>query len=244
MTQPPTPQPGQPFDPNKIPTDPQQAAAWAQQQQAAAWQQHAAWQQQAAQQAAQEAQEEAHQEYLEQQAAAAKKPAFGGIRGIISLIVGLVVVGASAYGAWTYFQTSQNLQVGNCLVMSGSVDDANEKKVDCDKEDFSWKVVSVVKTEDLCPAEETISYTVGGKGRRGANRSKVACLSPNFLEGKCYVDSGDLVMPYKSVECAPGAQEVSKITKVIEQANATCEEPTFPVSYPTMKRTYCVEPVA
>ena len=102
MTQPPNPNVpnGQPFDPNQIPTDPQQAAAWAQQQQAAAWQQQqAAWQQQAAQ----EAQEQAHQEYLEQQAAEAKKSGGLGLRGIISIIVGVVVVGAGAWGLYQKF---------------------------------------------------------------------------------------------------------------------------------------------
>ncbi|RRD50056.1 hypothetical protein [Arachnia propionica] len=243
MTQPPTPQPGQPFDPNQIPTDPQQAAAWAQQQQAAAWQQHAAWQQQAAQQAAQEAQEEAHQEYLEQQAAAAKGPAFGGVRGIISLVVGLVVVGASAFGIWKHFQTTQSLKAGNCIIIEGKDNDNVEPKtVECGKEDFSWKVTSVESSQNACAADTYTGITFGQKGRRARPADqKFACLVPLFKEGKCYVEEPTTVNGFSVGSCATG--EI-KVNKVIEDASAVCEVPEQTHNMPSVNLTYCLEEVA
>lgn len=239
MTQPPTPQPGQPFDPNKIPTDPQQAAAWAQQQQAAAWQQHAAWQQQAAQ----EAQEEAHQEYLEQQAAAAKKPAFGGVRGIISLVVGLVVVAAAGWGIYQRFVVNQTLQAGNCMVVEGK-DDNNltPKQVECGKEDFSWKITQVVSDQNSCPADSEGTFELPQSGRRGTPKTtKVACLVPVFKEGKCYNVSTPNLKDVKASSCTTGDV---KINKVINDPAAVCEIPEQTVNYTSDKVTYCVEPVA
>lgn len=243
MTQPPTPQPGQPFDPNQIPTDPQQAAAWAQQQQAAAWQQHAAWQQQAAQQAAQEAQEEAHQEYLEQQAAAAKGPAFGGVRGIISLVVGLVVVGASAFGAWTYFQKSQDLKQGNCMVFEAKGKDETEaKKVECGSNDLSWKINQVTVDDDLCSEDSLGYYELSGRKRRGGTEKKVACLVPMFKEGKCYnVSDSNKLEDVKVAECTTGN---IRVNKVIPEKEAVCEVPEQTSNHPSVDITYCIEEVA
>ncbi|MDO5083909.1 MAG: hypothetical protein Q4D89_10985, partial [Arachnia propionica] len=189
-----------------------------------------------------EAQEEAHQEYLEQQAAEAKKSGGLGLRGIISIVVAVVAVGAGGWGLWQKIQTDQALKEGNCIVLSGTADDASEKKIECDKEPFSWKVASIAANEAGCPTEDTVPYTVTSKSRRGASRTdKVACLAPNLHEGKCYQEVDDALTPYKEVECTAGN---AKISKVIEEANATCEAPSEPWSLPTAKRTYCVEPVA
>lgn len=243
MTQPPNQPNGQPFDPNQIPSDPQQAAAWAQQQQAAAWQQQqqaaAAWQQQAAQ----EQQYQAQQEYLEQQAAEAKKPAFGGVKGIISAIVIVVVVGVGGWSIWQQFQSSQALQPGKCVVLSGTSDDADHKEVNCEANDYSWKVASVVDSDSACPKDDTVSYTITKSSRRGGSSRtvKVACLSPNFKEGQCYAKASSDINEFKLGTCATG--EI-KISKVIEDGAATCEVPEQTVNYPTMKRTYCAEPVA
>ena len=242
MTQPPNPNVpnGQPFDPNQIPTDPQQAAAWAQQQQAAAWQQQqAAWQQQAAQ----EAQEQAHQEYLEQQAAEAKKSGGLGLRGIISIIVGVVVVGAGAWGLYQKFQTDQALQEGNCIVIEGeSNDKVTPKKVDCSKDDFSWKVTAVVADENSCPEDSYTGITVTSEGRRGASRTdKVACLVPFFKADKCYSKDASDVNEFKVGTCSTGEL---KIIKVIEDPAASCEVPEQTVNFPSAKLTYCGEEVA
>ena len=242
MTQPPNPNVpnGQPFDPNQIPTDPQQAAAWAQQQQAAAWQQQqAAWQQQAAQ----EAQEQAHQEYLEQQAAEAKKSGGLGLRGIISIIVGVVVVGAGAWGLYQKFQTDQALKEGKCVTLSGSNTDAEPKEVDCDKEDYSWKVVSVVATRTACPTDTSSLELTSQSRRGGATRTdKVACLAPMLKENQCYkYDQNDVNEFIPSSSCTSGDL---KVNKIVDDPEATCEAPAEALAFESLKRTYCIEQVA
>ena len=68
-------------------------------------------------------------------------------------------------------QDNSPLQVGNCLVITGSANDTQEEKVDCsDKSKFSFEVSQVVSDTKSCP-DNTASYEISGKSRSGSTRT-------------------------------------------------------------------------
>ncbi|MDO5067474.1 MAG: hypothetical protein Q4D96_09370, partial [Propionibacteriaceae bacterium] len=190
-----------------------------------------------------EAQEEAHQEYLEQQAAEATKSSFGP-RQIISIVVGVVVVAAAGWGLYQRFMVNQTLQAGNCMIVEGK-DDNNltPKQVECGEGDLSWKIIQVVTDSNSCPADTEGTLELTERGRRGTSKgTKVGCLIPLLKEGKCYNVNTTSLKDYQPTECTSGS---IKIGKVIEDPAATCEAPEqLAANLPSVKLTYCLEPVA
>ena len=228
MTQP----PNQPYNPNQPygsgqgqpygsgqgqPYDPAQAQ-----------QQYMAQQQQAAQQYA------AQQQYMEQHGTPKKR---FGARKIISIIVAVAVLGAGAWSLWQNFKTNENLQVGNCLVITGTATNANEEKIDCsDKSKFSYEVSQTVSNTSSCP-DNTTSYEISRKSRYGGSSTvKAVCLVPNLHQDVCYNESSSPIAPFDVAEC--GSAKV-KVTKRVDQANASCEAGEDELTYTTPARTYC-----
>ena len=234
MTQP----PNQPYNPNQPygsgqgqpygsgqgqPYDPAQAQ-----------QQYMAQQQQAAQQYAAQQQYEAEQEYMTQYETPKKR---FGVRQILSIISAVVMVGAGGWFLWQRFQTNENLQVGNCLVITGTATNANEEKIDCsDKSKFSYEVSQTVSNTSSCP-DNTTSYEISRKSRYGGSSTvKAVCLVPNLHQDVCYNESSSPIAPFDVAEC--GSAKV-KVTKRVDQANASCEAGEDELTYTTPARTYC-----
>ena len=192
-------------------------------------------QQQAAQQYAAQQQYEAQQQYVTAQQATPKKRF--GVRQIISLVTVVVVLGAGGWFLWQNFKTNENLQVGNCLIITGTTTDAQEEKVDCsDKSKFSYEVSQVVSDTKSCPAN-TSSYEISSKSRYGSTRTvKAVCLIPNLHQDVCYKDSSSSTAAFDVAECGSAR---FKVTKRVEQANASCETGEEDLTYTTPARTYC-----
>lgn len=223
MTQPPNPTPNQPLDP-------QQYAA----QQQAAMQQYAAQQQAAAQQY--QAPQQGPGEYYQE----APQPKRGfSIKQIISGVVTIALVGVGGFALWRNFASDQALKVGKCIVITGSHDDAEHKETDCsDASQFSWEVAHVGKDSSECK-DETVPYEITSNSRRGgATRTdKVACLAYNLRQDVCYTFDDTGVEPFKVAGCS---EETWKVTKRVDEANATCAEGEEQITYSTPARTYCL----
>lgn len=161
---------------------------------------------------------------------------------VIKVIVAAVFLGLGAWGLWSQFQSSQALQVGKCIVVSGTADKADHKEVDCsDKTQFSFEVAKTVDNSDACPSD-MVSYEVTNRSGRSTKTQKVACLIRNLHQGVCYkVDSSNQTAPLAVTEC--GSADV-KVTKRVDQANASCESDELPLSYDTPARTYCLAPAS
>ena len=227
MTQP----PNQPYNPNQPygsgqgqPYDPAQAQ-----------QQYMAQQQQAAQQYAAQQQYEAEQEYMTQYETPKKR---FGVRQIISIVSAVAVLGVGGWFLWQRFQTNENLQVGNCLVVTGTATNADVEKVDCsDKSKFSYEVSQTVSNTSSCP-DNTTSYEISRKSRYGGSSTvKAVCLVPNLHQDVCYNESSSETAPFDVADCSSAK---TKVTKRVDQANASCEAGEEELTYTTPARTYCL----
>ena len=155
----------------------------------------------------------------------------------LSIISAVVMVGAGGWFLWQRFQTNENLQVGNCLVITGTATNANEEKIDCsDKSKFSYEVSQTVSNTSSCP-DNTTSYEISRKSRYGGSSTvKAVCLVPNLHQDVCYNESSSPIAPFDVAEC--GSAKV-KVTKRVDQANASCEAGEDELTYTTPARTYC-----
>ena len=177
----------------------------------------------------------AQQQYMAQNEAPKKR---FGARKVIGIIVAVAVLGAGGWTLWQHFKTNENLQVGNCLVITGTRTDAQEEKVDCsDKSKFSYEVSQTVSDSSSCP-ENTTSYEISSKSRGGSSRTvKAVCLVPNLHQDVCYKSSSSSTADFDVAEC--GSADF-KVTKRIDQANASCEDNERDLTYTTPARTYCL----
>ena len=65
---------------------------------------------------------------------------------------------------------------------------------------------------------------------------KAVCLIPNLHQDVCYNTSSSGIKPFEVAEC--GSAKV-KVTKRVDQANASCETDEETFTYTTPARTYC-----
>ena len=135
-------------------------------------------------------------------------------------------------------QDDSLLQVGNCLVLTGAANDAKEEKVDCsDKSKFSFEVSQVVSDSSSCPGK-TASYEISSKSRSGSTRTvKAVCLIPNLHQDVCYRSSSSATVPFTVEQNCDSAN--IKVTKRVDQANASCGTGEEDLTYTTPPRTYC-----
>lgn len=160
------------------------------------------------------------------------------VKSILSGVVVLALVAVGGFFMWDRFQTQSALEVGNCVVVSGSEDDADIKKVDCDDEDFNWGVGKVESTMGACgDGYLEFSYSMERRGR--TTSTTVGCLWPNFQVDQCYDDApADSPMGFQRVDCPGGYFEV---TSVEESVDAQCTGDSFPgFIVPEPARTFCV----
>ncbi len=177
----------------------------------------------------------AQQQYMEQHGTPKKR---FGARKIISIVVAVAVLGAGGWTLWQHFKTNENLQVGNCLVITGTTTNAQEEKVDCsDKSKFSFEVSQVVSDTSSCP-ENTASYEISSKSRYGGSSKtvKAVCLIPNLHQDVCYNTSSSGIKPFEVAQCDSASV---KVTKRIDQENASCGTDEETLTYTTPARTYC-----
>ena len=163
-----------------------------------------------------------------------------GILGKVGSIVVALLVAFGAYTAFQNFASDAALEPGNCLVISGeSNDDVDHKLVDCDDADtYSYYVASVSKGDSSAGTCEGVEYE-STVTKRGSTKTKsISCLIPQFTEGKCYTGVDESIADYVVADCT-GADY--RITKVADDAAASCEAPAEPWSFSIPARTYCIE---
>lgn len=162
-------------------------------------------------------------------ATAAKKGR--GVGGLIKGAIALVVLGVGGYFALSNLLSSAEVKEGNCLVFSGTADDANHKLVDCDDADTaSHRVVSVHSGSGNCG--DASSYTLSG----GRGPDKIGCLVPNFKENVCYTETGD-VNEFEVSDCGSADFKISKVSMTEE---VQCGETEFPFAMPEHSTWFCL----
>lgn len=162
------------------------------------------------------------------------------IKKIVSTVFLVAVLAVGGYFALDNFQTTNALKEGNCVVITGTEDDPDAKKVDCDTDEMTYVVGSVSKSE-AC-SQDYMEFTLESSRRGRTTSTTHACLFPNFKVDTCYDDAeADSLMVAKPVECPGGFLRISSIE---DSYNAECPADSIPFwSVPTPARTYCAVPV-
>lgn len=162
-----------------------------------------------------------------------------GVKQIITAVVVVAVLGVGAFFVWQNIQKEAALAVGNCLVFTGTPEDADHELVDCDDESvYSEYVGEVIEGDGECSDPLSGSYSIMVED---SEVTKVTCLIPHLAEGQCYLASPeDSVNELESVDCASGHD--LEVVSVLEESEAQCDEGLNPVSFTTPARTYCLVP--
>lgn len=165
-----------------------------------------------------------------------KKP---NIRGIISAIILVAVLGFGAFQWYSNHQRDQALTVGQCVQVSGDVDDVDVRAADCDADDSEGVMFYVISTPDASEscADPMVEYYETESRRGGPERTtKTVCLGEVLQVDRCYEDF-DGAAALRGVDCPGG---YVKVTQVIDEADAQCEADEFPLPYSEWPRTYCL----
>ena len=94
----------------------------------------------------------------------------------------------------------------------------------------------VLSGSSSCPANTT-TYEISSKSRYGSTRTvKAVCLIPNLHQDVCYNKSSSSTAAFDVADCGSAS---FKVTKRVDQANASCEADEESLTYTTPARTYC-----
>ena len=162
-----------------------------------------------------------------------------GVKQLLVALLVVVVLGAGAWFLWNNFQSDAALAEGNCLVLSGEMDDAQHKAVECDDQSvYSQYVGEVIEGDGTCTDETAAPYTIMEKSGRGGKETatKVTCLVPQLFENACYNFSEGV----NELEPADCADAELKVTKVTDETGSECAAGEESLSYTMPARTYCV----
>lgn len=163
------------------------------------------------------------------------------IKGLAFFAV-LVVVGVFVRGFINdAFHSYPELQPGKCVVFEGTVADLEHKEVDCDDQSvFKYEIAKVFDKDETANCSEYGSYTIEQEKYGSSEILKTVCIMEKFEADSCYEQTQG-VEDYQLISCPSelGAMQF-KVTKVVDEAGASCADGELPVSYPEPARTYCV----
>lgn len=162
-----------------------------------------------------------------------------GIKQLLSALLVVAVLGAGAWFLWNNYQSDAALAAGNCLVLSGEMDDAQHEAVDCDDQSvYSQYVGEVIDGDGTCTDETAAPYTIVQTSGRGGKETttKVTCLVPQLFENACY-NFSEGVNELEPADCATAEL---KVTRVTDETGSECAAEEESLSYTKPARTYCV----
>ena len=162
-------------------------------------------------------------------------------------MISLVVVVALAVGFMLVRnfldKRGQESQVGNCVVATGTSNDAELEEVDCETETgFHYKVALAVETVTGCPTPEYTTFETTRTRRGSESTVGVLCLMPIFQDGKCYGEDTSTPNEFAEVACDAG-NALLRIEKILQENRPDqCSYPDNSIGYPEPATTYCLAP--
>ncbi len=164
-----------------------------------------------------------------------QEPQRGTTFGVTQILTGILVIALLGVGAFYIWQNAQKdaaLAVGNCLVITGELDDADHEPVDCEDRSVSSQYVGeVVDGGGECSDPFAAPYTT-------SDTTSVTCLIPQLFEGQCYAQlPAEAVNDLEPVDCSDKDLEV---ISVVDESGAQCDEGSEPIDFLKPARTYCI----
>lgn len=135
-----------------------------------------------------------------------------------------------------------DLQVGDCLKLSGTVDRPEATRAECGSPESNFKVAAAVPDSDQCPTDVDTYYT-----QRGSfSGSTTLCMDIDWVVGDCMsVDPENAGDPYR-VDChdvaVPNRQRATQILADVASVDQCASGVGY--AYDERQFTVCVEDVA
>jgi hypothetical protein len=164
------------------------------------------------------------------------------VRNIISIVIGIAVLGSLAFQFFGDRQREQALQVGSCVSVSGAEDDTDVKAADCDgdaAEGIVFHVIEVHEGGATCD-QPMVQYTEVEEKRGSENTNKTVCLGEVLKVDECY-ETFDGVAGLRSVDC-PGGE--FQVTQREDAESLECAADEFLYAYEKWPRAYCLAELA
>lgn len=161
-------------------------------------------------------------------------------KNIITIVLAVAALGFLGWRFLGDMALNDALQVGNCVTASGKADDVDLKKADCDSdgsEGVVFQVITVHEGSATC-ADPMVQYTESSERRGKSKTKRTVCLGEVMQADKCYEQTNEVTF-YRSVDCADSNAQF-KVTKILDDASASCAEGEHAEVYSEWPRTYCI----
>jgi hypothetical protein len=136
-----------------------------------------------------------------------------------------------------------DLQVGDCLDVSGPPDRPETAKVRCGSPESNFKVVGIVSTSDLCPSDVDSYYSMRSSF---SGSGSTICMDVDWVVGGCMSIDPEHDRDPLRVDCndasAPNRQRAAQI--MAEVANVDQCATGLGYAYDERQFTVCVEDVS
>jgi hypothetical protein len=138
---------------------------------------------------------------------------------------------------------TEELQVGDCLQVGGTVDIPEAEAVPCGSPESNFKVISKVTGDQICPADADSSYSLR---EAFSSSATTACLDIDWVVGGCMsVDPEHASDPFR-VDCddtrVPNRQRATQILNGVASADQCTSGQGY--AYGHRQFTVCVENMA
>jgi hypothetical protein len=155
--------------------------------------------------------------------------------------IGVAIIVALGFFAFNTFKEKAGApEVGECVVLSGSADNADVDTKKCGSDSVLWKVVA----DDGACDETELNYSVTLKGTTPVD----LCLYYDVAVGDCLQVTDDLSTPDEKVACTTKSTPTTFVMKVAsidtKTSAGTCGEQALPIANKKRGSTLCFEPVA
>ncbi|NLU65536.1 hypothetical protein HCA61_25235 [Rhodococcus sp. HNM0563] len=98
-------------------------------------------------------------------------------------------------------------EIGDCVLLGGTVDDATIEEATCGSDDSNYLVVDIVTTSDECNSDQSYYESIRG------NELGALCLDIDWQVDGCMDLGGE---DPKRIDCSETAIEGEKVTEILE----------------------------
>lgn len=160
------------------------------------------------------------------------------IGGVVSIALALAV-----YFGWDTLREKKAEadapQVGDCLIITGSLSNADDKDVACDDATATYEVVG---DDGECDKTE-LSYTITLGDTSDQGNVADLCLAWNAKEGDCFRING-VTEPDEKVACTTEGDTVYKVVAAFDSASEKCPKGSKGFANKKRDRLVCFGPNA
>ncbi|EME66699.1 hypothetical protein [Rhodococcus ruber] len=105
-----------------------------------------------------------------------------------------------------------DVEIGDCVRLGGTVDDATIENATCGSMDSNYKVIDIVDSSEQCVSDADQTYYESS----GGVEVGALCLDVDWVVGSCMDISGE---DPQRVDCAAPGPETEKVTEILQNTD-------------------------